>query len=275
MNLRRISSLTAALTFICTIFTSVVLFIGPQGRVAYWADWRLWGLTKEQWSDLHITLGTLFLLALLLHMYYNWTPLLSYLKDKVRNLRVFTPSFAAALLLCLGTLMGTLAGLPPFSSLLTLADWFKGDAALIYGEPPYGHAELSSLRTFAKKVDLELGPALARLAAAGVKFGSPEETMQQIASANRMSPQKVYQTMLPSGGGKPKDLPASPPAGTGNRTLTDLCAEFGLNLQDTLRSLEARGIKAEAGKTLKEIATENNIGPLDLFEILRAVTAGG
>ena len=46
MNIRRITSLTALLTFILLILTAVILYIVPQGRIAYWANWQLWGLSK-------------------------------------------------------------------------------------------------------------------------------------------------------------------------------------------------------------------------------------
>jgi len=275
MNLRKIASLTALLSFLPTLVTSTILFICPQGRVAYWSDWRLWGLSKEQWGDLHITLGVLFLLALCLHVYYNWNPLISYLKDRARNLKVFTPAFAMALVLCLATLLGTLARVPPFSSLLLLADGFKDAAARTYGEPPYGHAELSSLRTFAKKAELDLEPALARLAAAGVRVGSPEDTLLQVAKANHMSPQQVFLAMSPEKESRPAGLPDAPPPGTGNRTLADLCAEYGLNLPDTVRALAGRGLKAEAGRTIKELAADNGMGPMDFYEALRLAVSGG
>ena len=256
------------------MLTSVILYIVPQGRIAYWSDWRLWGLSKEQWGDLHITLGTLFLLALCLHVYYNWNALTAYLKDRARSLKVFTPSFTAALALCLATLAGTLAGLPPFSSLLSVADGFKDAAARTYGEPPYGHAELSSLRTFAKKVDLDLEPALARLAAAGVRVNGPEDTLLAVAEANRLSPQQVYSAMQPAAAARPAGLPASPPPGTGARSLADLCAEYGLNLPDTLRGLADQGIKADPTRTVKELAADNGMGPMDFYEALRRATPG-
>ena len=36
MKLRKITSLTAGLTFIAMVVTSVILYIVPQGRIAYW-----------------------------------------------------------------------------------------------------------------------------------------------------------------------------------------------------------------------------------------------
>ena len=61
----------------------------PQGRVAYWADWRLWGLTKTDWGNIHINLGLLFLIALFVYIYYNWKPLISYLKNKAKQIKVY------------------------------------------------------------------------------------------------------------------------------------------------------------------------------------------
>ena len=82
VKMRKITSLTAALTFIIVILTSIILYIVPHGRVAYWADWHLWGLSKDDWGNIHINTGLLFLIALLLHTYYNWKSLMAYLKDR-------------------------------------------------------------------------------------------------------------------------------------------------------------------------------------------------
>ncbi len=76
MKLRKITSLTALLSFVFLTLTSLILFIVPHGRVAYRSDWRLWGLSKTQWSDLHINIGFLFLIAIFVHIYYNWKPAL-------------------------------------------------------------------------------------------------------------------------------------------------------------------------------------------------------
>lgn len=91
--MRRITSLTAALTFLLVVLTSIILYIVPQGRVAYWADWRLCGLSKTDWGNIHINLGFVSLIALGLHIYYNWKPLMAYLKDKARRFKLFTREF--------------------------------------------------------------------------------------------------------------------------------------------------------------------------------------
>ena len=82
---RRITSLTALIAFIMVIITFLVLYIVPQGRIANWADWRLIGLSKDQWGAIHTNMGTLFLIAIGFHIYFNWTPIKTYFKDRKKN----------------------------------------------------------------------------------------------------------------------------------------------------------------------------------------------
>jgi hypothetical protein len=72
MKLRKITSLTALLAFFFLAATSIVLYVAPQGRVAYWADYRFLPLSKTDWGNIHINLGLLFLFSIILHVYYNW-----------------------------------------------------------------------------------------------------------------------------------------------------------------------------------------------------------
>ena len=160
---RKVISLTALWAFGLLILTSVVLYIVPAGRVAYWADWRLWGLTKSQWGELHINLGLLFLIAGALHIYLNWKPILAYMKNKGRQLRIFTRDFNIAMVLTAMVMLGTYLELPPFSTVIAVSNAIKDAGAVEYGEPPYGHAELSSLETFAGRMGWNLDESLERL----------------------------------------------------------------------------------------------------------------
>jgi hypothetical protein len=179
MKIRKIASLTAALAFILMLLTSIILFIVPQGRVAYWANWHLWGLTKTDWGNIHINLGLLFLIALGLHIYYNWKPLIAYLKNKRKQLKVFTPEFNSALLITLSFVFGTYFLVPPFNWVMTLNDYFKDSAVEKYGEPPYGHAELSSLKTFCNKMNLDLVQSIQLLNDAGYTVDNGDVTLEK------------------------------------------------------------------------------------------------
>jgi hypothetical protein len=252
-----------------------VLYIVPQGRVAYWADWRLLGLTKTQWGAIHINMGLLFLLALGLHVYYNWKPLTQYLKDRARHWKVFTPEFNLAAVLVTVLVVGTLGGWPPFATILAWQDDIKTAAARKYGEPPYGHAELSTLKAFARKTGIDLKAARAALVAAGYQAVDPDQTLEQMAAANRVSPQVLFNAMraAPAVASSPATLPAAPPPGTGSLSLEEFSRRYGLDTGQMLQALAGQGLEARGDMTIKAIAAANQRSPSDIYDVLRAIAA--
>ncbi|MBW2431991.1 MAG: DUF4405 domain-containing protein [Deltaproteobacteria bacterium] len=272
MNIRRVTSLTALLSFILLFITIIVLYVVPQGRVAYWADWRLWGLTKSQWGNIHINIGLLFLLSIFLHIYYNWKALLNYLKNRAKNLKILTREFNAALvLLCLFG-VGTYLEVAPFAWVLQLNAHFKDQAAARYGEPPYGHAELSTLKAFAAKTNIDLTDGMARLKQAHIVVDDENQTLKDIARINKMSPQQVFMAMTPiKESVQIKSLPPTPPPGTGNKKLNDLSRAYNFDIQQVLKGLTEVDVKAEAGMTIKQIARQNEMAPDDVYALVRKV----
>lgn len=269
--------MTASVAFLLMLLTSIILYIVPQGRVAYWADWRLWGLTKTDWGNIHINLGLLFLIALFLHIYYNWKPLISYLKNKAKKIKVFTPEFNIALIIVIVFTAGTYLLVPPFSWVMSLNEHFKDTGAEKYGEPPYGHAELSSLKTFTKKMNLDLAKSMELLDKAGYTAENSDITLDTIARRYNIAPQLIYQTIQPAtiiAAQKPGDnkhLPESVQPGTGNLTLADFCTQFNLNMKLVVRELKKQGIEASEELTLKKIATQNKTSPTDVYERIKNI----
>ncbi len=273
MKMRKITSLTALTSFFLLVVTSVVLYIVPAGRVAYWADWRLWGMTKTTWGNVHINLGVLFLASILLHTYYNWPAITGYLKDRARRMRVFTPEFSTALAVTAVVTAGTLLLVPPFSWIIAGGEAIKDAGAVKYGEPPYGHAELSGLKTFATRVGIDPAAALEGLRAAGIRVADEKSTLQEIAADNGLTPQQVYLAMrAPQNGAKTSAsvaLPEAPPPGFGRRTLADICQEYDLNLPTMVRRLADAGIRAAPEKSVRDIADDNGRSPQDLYQAIR------
>ena len=279
MNMRKITSLTALLSFVVLILNSVILYIMPQGRVAYWADWHLWGLNKPEWGNQHIIVGVLFLIAIFMHIYYNWKPIVSYFKNKARDLKFFTKEFNIALIVTLVCVVGSYFTVPPFSWVLDLGESIKDAGGVKYGEPPYGHAELSTLKTLARRSDYDLNQSMENLKKAGIQFENERQTLLAIAKLNKLSPQQVYLAMKPaekieSATGKPK-MPETPRAGTGKRTVADFVQEYGLDVETILRGLAANNIKATADMNLKTIAEQNNMGPVDVYDLIRKIAESG
>lgn len=174
-------------------------------------------------------------------------------------------------------IVGTLVQAPPFSSIIDLGNDFKDAAARKYGDPPWGHAELSSLKTFTKRMEMNTGESIALLEKTGFKVSNENETLKEIARINNVSPQRIYLSMkqaeqkpTPSAG-KAKGLPESPEPGTGNLTLAEFCAQHGLDLKVILRSLNEQKIKAEADMTIKDVGIKNEVNPLDVYEKIRSI----
>ena len=275
MNIRRITSLTALLSFVALVTTGVVLYIVPHGRVAYWADWRLWGLTKTDWGNIHINLGLLFLISIGLHVYYNWKAILSYLKNKAKQIKVFTREFNIAFVFIVVFIAGTYFEVVPFKWILELNDYIKNAATQKYGEPPYGHAELSSLKVFVKKMGFDLSEAMTRLNKANITFENEKQTLQEISKRNHLSPQQVCLAMKPAVPvGQQKKMPQTPPPGTGTRSLADICQEYSLNIPTIIRGLADEDIKAAADMSIKEIARKNSSSPTDVYDAIWKIGEG-
>jgi hypothetical protein len=213
----------------------------------------------------------------LLHIYYNWKPLLSYLKNKAKKIKVFTAEFNIALIIIIVFIAGTYFFVPPFSWVMALNDHFKDAGAEKYGEPPYGHAELSSLETFAKKMNLDLAGSMELLDKAGYKVENSDMTLETIGRRYNIPPQQIYQTIKSAAkiaakkSGDNSRLPESPQPGTGNLTLADFCTQFSLNMKLVVRELKKQGIQASEGLTLKKIAAQNKTSPTDVYERIKNI----
>ncbi|MDZ7582969.1 MAG: DUF4405 domain-containing protein [Deltaproteobacteria bacterium] len=268
--MRKATSLTALISFLLLVLNSIVLYIAPHGRITYWADWRFWGLTKTEWGNQHVIIGLLFLLAIFLHTYYNWNPIVAYLKNKARKVRIFTREFNIALLLVIVCTIGAYAEMAPFRWVLTFSESIKDAAAQKYGEPPYGRAEISSLKDFADKMSLDLADSLTRLQNAGIQVEDEQQTLLDIAKRNNTFPQQLYLRMKPEdNSGEVKAIPLDPEKGFGNRRLDDVCHEYGVDLSAVLKKLAGDGITGRPDATIKQIAEENGIAPTDVFTAIR------
>ena len=267
--IRKITSLAALLSFILLMLTSIILYIVPAGRVAYWADYRLWGLTKGEWGNLHINLGVLLLLSIILHTYYNWNAVMAYMKNKAKEFKLFTREFNAALVIVVLFSFGTYFEVPPFSTILSIGESISADAEKFYGEPPYGHAELSSIKTFSKKMNLDLELSMQRLKDAGFTVKNSDQPLLEIAASKQTSPKEIYLVISPLSERVKSTFPDQAPSGLGKRPLIDLCQEYSVNSKTVLQILADHGIQAKEEMNLKEIADASGKDALSIYDIIR------
>lgn len=285
MSIRRVVSLTALISFAVLSYTGLMLFIGPQGRIAYWTGWRFLGLSKEQYGELHTTFMVLFVVAAVWHTVLNWKVILGYLRDRARRIKVFTPEFTVAAVLGLTFFLGTLFRVTPFDEFLAFEDGLKDYWEESSGSPPWGHAEQNSLDRFVRglvdwerlenqrAVHFETSEALATLRTRGYAVRDEKQRLIDIAQANGTTPQALMSLVLatgratdaPSGSDGP-DYPR-PVSGLGKMSLREYSDKYGVELDALLQALAKEGMKVDPDRALRTEAGRWDMDPESLLDL--------
>ena len=299
MKIRRVVSLTMLLCFAVMIYTGVMLFLMPHGRVAYWTQWTLLGLDKDQYGEIHTTFMALFIVTGVWHVVLNWKNIKTYLKNRTRELKVFTPEFNVSLLLVVVFLAGTLGGVAPWSTFLDWGESIKDGWETRDGSPPWGHAEESPLNRFVRRlvdweareqgrtVDLTVEDAVAALRAAGLEVADDRQRLDALADANGTTPQAIMEILRQAAtvvseapepahglghGGSGHDASATfprPHSGLGRMTVRAYAEQFGLDLD---RVIAAFPPEADAGPDdrFRDLARTLDTDPEGVLEQLNA-----
>lgn len=272
MKYQRFVSLSAGLSFVLIFISSGVLYFIPDRKVTSWTDWRFLGLDKQQWDNLHINLGIFFLVMIVWHIYFNWKPIKHYLKVK-KEWKIFTREFNVALIWVLMFMVGTVTMTLPFSFLVNIGNGIKAVNSLEDGDPPFGYAEYATLQDFCLLLRIDLLHATQKLKEKEVHFDSPRVTLKKIASANGISPKKIYEII------KEKEtrfrLPTDIPVGIAHKTLKALSEEYLLDLDKLMTHLDIYHIKTSVDISFKKLAREHNLHPAELYNMLLASQVAG
>ncbi len=276
---RGLTSFFTLFGFLIMSVTGLVLYIGPAGRVAYWTGWELIGVTKTQWDSIHILSSLLFIVAGGFHTYFNWKPLMNYFKDKIRQGIRLRRELAISSALSVWVIVSSLWPFPPLSYFLDLNEFIKEKWVIqdVY-EPPFGHAELLSLKVFTKKMDIDLTKATEELRANGIAFNSPEETLEDIGMRNNTSPMNVYLLIKKyEPAPEPEKLGSYTPesievefsgTGFGNRTIRSICERVGVDTTMAVQRLVSAGVSGNLDVTVKAAAEAAGTEAIDIMKVL-------
>jgi len=262
MNLKKITSLTMLWSMLLMSYTGIILFIAPPGRIAHWANWEILGLTKEQYGALHSTMMVLFIVATILHIYYNWKPMTSYMKNSVKKLIVFTKEMVIAIVVTLVFVVGTLSEVAPFSSFLLFGEDMKESWEKEYGTAPYSHAELSSLKSFCKKLGYDLEKSEQILKSNGLEY-QVEQSLSQIGKENQVSPQFIY-NLLKKNFEKDGEITIEL-TGLGKKQIKDVASTLGITTEEFISQLKTLGINAKADDKFKATVENYDLSPMDVM----------
>lgn len=276
LSWRALTSVLIFAGFLALVVSGIMLFVSPPGRVANWSNWTLLGLTKKQWTALHVCFSALFLIVSIVHLMLNWRPMLGYFKDRLAGRLGFRWEWATALLLCAGVAVGTHYKWPPFAQLLAWNDTLKESWESPGRRAPIPHAELLSLAELARQAGVPFADATNRLAAAGIAVPSPEVQVAELARQYNRSAQQIYNLMVEAPAGRGKGHQGGGAGGGGGgggmgwKTLAQFCQEESIALDTALKRLAQNNIHAATNQTLREIAVQNGFSrPADLLNLLR------
>ncbi len=189
---RGFTSILTTFSFAVMSISGILLFIVPQGRIADWTNWRMLGLTKADWGGIHITTSLLFLAAGFLHTWYNWNVLAKYFARKKETGLALKRETLLALLIIIFFIAGPIYKVPPMNTILDLNNYVKNQwISDKEDEPPIGHAELLTVKSFAKKMNIDLTLATEELRKNGITFAE-RESLAGIAKRYHTSPRQVY-----------------------------------------------------------------------------------
>ena len=274
---RALTSLIVVTSFLIMTITGIVLYFAPHGRVAYWIIWRFAWLTKTEWGNIHIISSIVFAIAGGFHIYFNWRPIVNYFAGKIESTLKYKKELAASLLLSVFIIAGSIHPMPPFNYVLDFGEHLKGIwvESKEY-EPPYGHAEESSLKTFSKKVDIDPEMALSELKARGLIVHSVKEKLKDIAINNNITPMDVF-IIIKKHEKKAYDKEGYTPEGVeekfegtgiGNKPLSWIIEDVGVPLELAKARLALNGIEAADDDKLKAIASRYNTEPIEVLKVM-------
>jgi hypothetical protein len=274
------TSMLSLISFLVLVLTGLLMFLEPHGRVAYWTIWSFLGLTKDQWGAIHVLGGLLFLITGIFHIYFNWRLLFNYLTGKVQSGLKYQKELVLSCLVLLLVVSSGIWSLPPLVYVLDWGEDYKNSWVTSPDlEPPFGHAENVTLRTFTRKQGIDFPKAKDALEKAGYKLGDPKNTLEEIALANKTTPVHLYAAI--------KDLEPKFEApregqkwtvqlveekfsgsGLGRLTLKGLCEKTGLDLNKAQAKLKEMKIEMGPEDKFKATADKNKTKPLDLLKKL-------
>ena len=282
-NWRSYVSVLTAISFIGMVFTGIILFFVPPGRVANWTGWTMLALTKQQWIGLHDWFSIIFVIASVFHLYFNWKIFVCYFKSKVTRAFGLRTEWVLAAITCIVVFICTLVGVKPFSSLLAWGESIKHSWDSPRQRAPIPHAELLSLTELAEDTpDVDFETMLSNLRMTGIEVESPDVVVGELAQSYGMTPVRLYEIALGQtaagrgGGGRYRQAGADDRRGGrsgqgfGRMTLKQCCEEMDLDLNTAVKKLKEAGITVSSDMTIRNISDSTGAHPSEILTILQA-----
>lgn len=246
-----LTSFLLTLSFFSASVSGVLLYFTPRGRIANWTEWTIAGLTKVEWTNIHITAVAVMLITALLHLFwFNWKVFLAYLSKTASGAILRYPrELAIAVVVFLLVTIGTMVELPGVFALIDGRTAVEDSFELTENQPPVPHAEILPLRQFSADVlKKPVDEVLARLKNLGWE-ATADERLVDVANRYGVSPQTIYEQL--------QKAPAVTGTGMGwgRMTLRQVAEANNLDLNLLIsRAKELGSADLTGDESVKEIA---------------------
>jgi hypothetical protein len=269
-NYRVFTSFTLTLAFLMLLISGIVLYISPAGRVANWTSWNIWGLSKTQWTNLHLTFMVIFIITGVLHLFYfNWKLFWSYLKTKTPAGFKFKPEMSAAIILFIVLVVGTQLKIPPMSTVAYFGEIFSESWEENQIKAPVSQAELLTVQQYAATIQEPIDNVMAVLKTNGYEANGPDHVLAELAAKYNMAPSDIDKLFKTETNEYPSGVKSSAGSGLGKLTLAGMAKQLNMTQDEALEKLKHRGVvQAKPNQTLKEIAEANGKSPQDIMTML-------
>jgi hypothetical protein len=188
------------------------------------------------------------------------------MKNKAKQMIVFTKEMVVASLLTLVFFTGALYEISPFSNFLNFGSDIKESWEKEYGIPPYSHAELSSLDEFLRKLDYDLVQSEKILHQNSINY-TLQQSLEDIAKENGISPQKIY-NMLHLKLKTEDPSQAKKLSGLGKKSIRSVAEAMDMTTEELIEKLSRLGIQAKADDKFKAIVEAYDQSPSDVVKAL-------
>ena len=309
---RNFVSLFIAWTGLLSIISGIILYLAPAGRVAFWVNWHLFGLTKKQWEAVHTVTSFFLAIFVIWHLIFNWKPFVAYMKDKVKKINFTVPEFLWSVIITVVLTVMSIYSIPPVSYIMDFGEYLTESWENKATTPIIPHAERLTLKEYCEKINFPLDRALKRLSVFNVKGVSPDKTLQQIADENNVAPKDIadmlnyqkavkdaapaplqpepsqsqnnLQNKTPGNAGAPGRMGQRQPNAQGfngmmyigKMELKEFCQKAGISLDKAKSLLKSKGFgDISDSDTLRDIARENGLMPRELGELLYSLKDAG
>ena len=229
-------------SFVVLGVSGIVLYVAPPGRVANWSVWTLVALSKAQWQAVHTIFSFVFLVAASFHLYFNWKVLVAYVKSKLHEGIRMKRELGSASAVGVALLTLTIAGVPPFSTVMDVGDDIKNAWTVPTNEPPLPHAEELTVEKLAETVKMP-----ARQGA-----GEPRGPGRQVEGTGRDGAADRRRQRPDATAGLPEDAERRRETagvdgrggGWGRKTVDDICRQYAVPVDTGVARLTAAGFDA-------------------------------